>query len=186
MHKVAVIVGSIRKDSINRKFAEALMKLAEGKLDCTLLRIDDLPLFNQDDEATPTAAVARYKSEVSAADGILFVTPEHNRSIPAAMKNAVDWATRPSADRAFKGKVAAIAGASNGRISTAIAQQHLRTILAGHFVALLGAPELFLNYKDDLFDDAGNVTDETAKKLLTTFVDNFARLVDAMAKQSGS
>ncbi len=182
MHRVAVIVGSIRKDSINRKYAQALMKLAEGKLDCTLLRIDDLPLFNQDNEASPPPEVTRFKQEVEAADGILFVTPEHNRSIPAAMKNAIDWATRPSGTSALRGKVGAITGTSKGRISSAIAQQHLRAIVHGHLAALLGAPELLLNYTDGLFDDAGNVTDEGTRKLLTTFIDNFARLVDAMAK----
>lgn len=181
MHKVGVIVGSIRKDSINRKYAAALMKLAQGKLDCRELRIDDLPLFNQDDEASPVPAVVRFKTEVKAANAILFVTPEHNRSIPAAMKNAIDWASRPPSDRSFKGKVAAITGASKGRISTAIAQQHLRGIVNGHFLALLGGPEVFLNYNDALFDDDGNVLDETTKKLLTTFVDNFSRLVDAFA-----
>jgi chromate reductase, NAD(P)H dehydrogenase (quinone) len=182
MHKVGVIVGSTRRDSINRKYAAALMKLAEGKLDCLLLRIDDLPLFNQDDEANPVPAVLRFKTEVKAADAVLFVTPEHNRSIPAAMKNAIDWASRPSSDRSFKDKVGAITGASKGRISTAIAQQHLRAVVNGHFLALVGSPEVFLNYNDALFDDDGNILDETTKKLLTTFVDNFARLIEAFAK----
>ena len=105
VHKVAVIVGSIRRDSINRKLAGALAKLAEGKLDMEILRIDDLPLFNQDDEASPTPPVTRFKDAVKAADAVLFVTPEHNRSIPAAMKNAIDWATRPSGQSALRGKV---------------------------------------------------------------------------------
>ncbi len=182
MHKVAVIVGSTRKESINRKYARALMKLAEGKLDCREIRIDDLPLFSQDDEASPAPSVTRFKGELEAVDAILFVTPEHNRSIPAAMKNAIDWATRPPAKSSFKGKVAAITGASRGRISTAVAQQHLRTILNGHFIALLGNPEVFLNFTDQLFDAEGNVADETTKKLLATFVDSFARLVDALVK----
>ncbi len=182
MHRVAVIVGSIRKDSINRKYARALMKLAEGKLDCREIRIDDLPLFSQDDEASPAPSVIRFKGELEAADAVLFVTPEHNRSIPAAMKNAIDWATRPPAKSSFRGKVAALTGASRGRISTAVAQQHLRAILNGHFIALLGNPEVFLNFTDDLFGEDGTVRDETTKKLLTTFVESFARLVDALAK----
>ena len=95
MHKVAVIVGSIRKDSINKKLATALEKLGAGKLEFTRIRIDDLPLFNQDNEASPTPEVVRMKGEIEASDAILFVTPEHNRSIPAAMKNAFDWASRP-------------------------------------------------------------------------------------------
>ena len=130
MHKVAVIVGSIRKDSINRKLAAALAKLAEGKLAFEMVRIDDLPLFNQDNETSPTPEVTRIKTQIAAADGVLFVTPEHNRSIPAAMKNAIDWATRPHGTSAFRGKVGAIVGTSRGGIATAIAQKHLRTIVA--------------------------------------------------------
>ncbi len=182
MHAVAVIVGSVRKDSINRKYAEALKKLATGKLDLKLLKIDDLPLFNQDNEANPPPEVVQFKSEVEAADGLLFVTAEHNRSVPAAMKNAVDWATRPHGTSAFKGKVAAITGTSRGAISTAIAQQHLLTTLRSHVAAILGAPEVYLNFKDELFDETGAIKDEATQKFLTTFIDNFAKLVDAMAK----
>ena len=182
VHKVAVIVGSIRKDSINRKLAKALAKLAEGKLDMEILRIDDLPLFNQDDETNPPAAVTRFKEAVKAADGLLFVTPEHNRSVPAAMKNAIDWATRPSGQSALRGKVGAITGTSKGRISTAIAQQHLLTILHGHLVALLGNPEAYVQFADDLIDETGAIADEATRKFLTIFIDNFARLVAAMAR----
>lgn len=183
MHKVAVIVGSNRKESINRRYAHGLMKLAVGKLDCSLLRIDDLPLFSQDDEKEPGPAAVRFKREVASADAVLFVTPEHNRSIPTALKNAIDWATRPPSDNSFKGKVAAITGASRGSISTAVAQQHLLTIIHSHFVALLGAPEVYLNYKDELFDETGDVTDEKTRQFLTTFIDNLAKLVAAMAER---
>jgi chromate reductase len=182
MHTVAVIVGSNRRDSINRRYARALAELAIGKLDCTLVDIADLPLFNQDDEASPAPEVVRFKAAVKQADAVLFVTPEHNRSIPAAMKNAIDWATRPPAESVFRGKVAAITGASKGKISTAIAQQHLQTVISGHFDALLGKPETFLNYRDDMFDESGSLVDESTRKFLTTFVDAFARLVTAMAK----
>ena len=182
VHKVGVIVGSIRKDSINRKLAGALAKLAEGKLELEILQIDDLPIFNQDDEASPTPAVTRFKDAVRAADGLLFVTPEHNRSIPAAMKNAIDWATRPPGQSAFKGKVGAITGASKGRISTAVAQQHLLTILHGHLIAILGSPEAYVQFADDLIDETGAIANEATRKFLTTFIDNFARLVAAMAR----
>ena len=104
MHKVAVIVGSIRKDSINKKLAAALEKLGQDKLQFERIRIDDLPLFNQDEESNPTPAVQRMKAEIEAADAVLFVTPEHNRSIPAAMKNAIDWATRPVRQERLQGK----------------------------------------------------------------------------------
>jgi len=180
MAKVAVIVGSIRKDSLNKKLAGALEKLAAGRLQFERVRIDDLPLFNQDDESNPTPEVGRLKKQIRDADAILFVTPEHNRSIPAAMKNAIDWATRPSAQSAFKGKwAAAIIGTSRGRISTAVAQQHLRTILSGHFTALLGSPEAYVQFQDGLIDDQGNVSDEKTQKFLQGFIDSFAALVGA-------
>ena len=182
MHKVAVIVGSIRKDSINRKLAGALARLAEGKLDFDYVKIDDLPLFNQDDEANPTPEVTRIKTQIAASDGVLLVTPEHNRSIPAALKNAIDWATRPHGTTAFKGTAGAIIGASRGNISTAVAQSHLRVIMAAHLGVILGAPETYVNFKDGLIDDLGNVTDERTKALLQGFVGNFAKLVEVWAK----
>jgi chromate reductase, NAD(P)H dehydrogenase (quinone) len=183
MPKVAVIVGSIRKDSINKKLAAALQRLGEGKIEFDRVRIDDLPLFNQDDEASPTPEVARIKAQIAAADAVLFVTPEHNRSIPAAMKNAIDWATRPPAQSAFKGKwAAAIIGTSRGRISTAVAQQHLRVIVSGHFDALLGRPEAYVQFTDGLIDDAGNISDEKTQKFLQTFIDRFAELVTAVPR----
>jgi chromate reductase len=180
MRQVAVIVGSIRKDSINKKLAAALIKLAAGKLDCRTIRIDDLPLLNQDKVDDPPEEVWRFKREVEACDAVLFVTPEHNRSIPAAMKNAFDWGSRPSGKSSWRGKPAAIIGASRGNISTAVAQSHLRTIISGHFTALLGNPEAYVNFKDGLIDDEGRVTDEKTEKFLQGFVDSFARLVDAL------
>jgi len=183
MRKVAVIVGSIRKDSINKKLAGALAKLAEGKLEFDFVRIDDLPLFNQDNEASPTPEVTRIKTQIAAAEAVLFVTPEHNRSIPAAMKNAIDWATRPHGTSAFRGKPGAIIGTSRGAISTAIAQSHLRVIMAGHLSALLGAPEALVQFKDGMIADDGSIADETTRKFLQGFVDKFARLVEAMASR---
>lgn len=179
MRKVAVIVGSIRKDSINKTLARALAKLADGKLVFDTVRIDDLPLFNQDNEASPTPAVTRMKDQIKATDAILFVTPEHNRSIPAALKNAIDWASRPPKDSAFVGKVGAIIGASRGRISTAIAQSHLKTIIGSHLNALLGVPEGYIQFTDTLIDANGDVTDEMAKKLLVRFIDSFVKLIES-------
>ena len=181
MHKVAVIVGSIRKDSKNKELAKALAKLAEGKLDFQTIRIDDLPLFNQDDESAPSPPVQRFKQEVEGCDAVLFVTPEHNRSVPAAMKNAFDWGSRPPGKNSWRGKPAAITGTSGGRISTALAQLNMRTMASGHFSVLLNSPEVFLQFRDDLFDDDDNVRDEDTKKFLQTFIDSFAKLVDAVA-----
>jgi len=178
MHKIAVIVGSIRQESINKKLARALAKLAEGKLIFDTVEIGDLPLFNQDNEESPTPAVTRMKAQIEAADGVLFVTPEHNRSIPAALKNAIDWASRPPKESAFSGKVGAIAGTSRGRISTAVAQSHLRIIAGCQLDALLTLPEVYINFTDTLIDVDANVTDEAARKLLVRFIDGFARLLE--------
>jgi chromate reductase, NAD(P)H dehydrogenase (quinone) len=183
MRKVAVIVGSIRKDSINKTLARALAKLADGKLVFDTVQIDDLPLFNMDNETSPTAAVTRMKEQIRAADAILLVTPEHNRSIPAALKNAIDWASRPPKDSALVGKVGAIIGASRGRISTAIAQSHLKTIVGSHLDAVLGVPEAYIQFTDTLIDVDGNVTDETAKKVMTRFIGNFSKLVEEATRE---
>jgi chromate reductase, NAD(P)H dehydrogenase (quinone) len=182
MRKVAVIVGSIRKDSINKTLARALAKLADGKLAFDTVQIDDLPLFNMDNETSPTPAVTRMKGQIRAADGILFVTPEHNRSIPAALKNAIDWASRPPKDSAFVGKVGAIIGTSRGRVSTAIAQSHLRTIMGSHLDAVLGVPEAYIQFTDTLIDVDGNLTDERAKKVIIHFIDNFTKLIAETAR----
>jgi len=178
MHKIAVIVGSIRQESINKKLARALAKLAEGKLVFDTVQIDDLPLFNQDNETNPPPAVERVKATIRGADGVLFVTPEHNRSIPAALKNAIDWASRPPKDSAFSGKVGAIIGTSRGRLSTALAQSHLRIIAGCQLDALLTSPETYINFTDTLIDVDANITDETARKLLVRFIDGFVRLLE--------
>ena len=184
MPKVAVIVGSIRTDSINKKLAKALEKIGAGKLDFRRVEIDDLPLFSQDNETSEHPAVLRLKRQIAAADALLFVTPEHNRSIPAALKNAIDTASRPPKESAFKGKwAAAITGTSRGRISTAVAQSHLRTILSGHVTALMETPEAYVQFTDGLIDDDGNVSDERTTKLLQGFIDSFANLIAAAPKK---
>jgi chromate reductase len=180
MHKIAAIVGSIRQDSFNKKLARALEKLAAGKLQFTFPRIDNLPLLNQDDTADPPPEVWRFKGEIDAADAVLFVTPEHNRSIPAALKNAFDWGSRPVGKNSWR-KPAAIIGTSKGAISTAVAQQHLRNIVLGHVSALLGYPEAYIQFRDGLIEEDGTITDEKTRAFLQTFIDNFAKLVDAMA-----
>ena len=185
MHTVAVIVGSTRKDSINRKLAEALRRLAADKLDLRLVRIDDLPLFNQDDENESLPSVTRFKQEVQDANAVLFVTPEHNRSIPAALKNAFDWGSRPRGANVWINKPAAIIGASRGRLSTAVAQQHLRSIVSGHFSAVLGSPEAFIQYTDDLIGNDGDIAKDDARAFLQRFVDNFAKLISALVEAGG-
>src|SRR3569833_3898380 len=127
--KLGVIVGSNRRDSINRKLAEALVKLGSAACDANFIQIDDLPMYNQDNEQPVPSAVARFKGEVEGSDALLFVPPEHSRSIPAVLKNAIDWGARPWGETSWTGKSGAIIGASGGVISTAIAQLHLRGIL---------------------------------------------------------
>jgi chromate reductase, NAD(P)H dehydrogenase (quinone) len=172
--KVAMVNGSLRKDSINRKLALAIAKLAAGKLDMRLVDLSGLPLFNQDLEADFPAAATRVKNEIQAADAVLFVTPEHNRSIPAAMKNVFDWVARPHGKSTWPGKPGAIVGTSGGQIGTAVAQEHLRSIAVAQGIALLGRPEVYFIYKDGVFDAEHNVTDPAAKKILEGFVDAFA------------
>jgi len=182
MPRIAVIVGSIRRDSFNLRLARALVRLGEGRFEPLWVRIDDLPLFNQDDEKNAIPSVARYKAEVQSADGLLFVTPEHNRSIPSALKNAIDWSTRPFGTNVFSGKPSAVAGTSPGAISAAIAQVHLKNILLTLSGAVLGQPEVYLKFEKDLIDADGNVANEGTKKFLTGFVDKLVAFVTALSK----
>lgn len=180
--KVAVINGSLRKDSINKKLALAIAKLAAGKLDLKLVDISDLPLYNQDLEANFPASAQRVKNEIAASDAVLFVTPEHNRSISAALKNVIDWGGRPYGQSVWDGTPGAIVGTTPGAIGTAIAQDHLKSILVSQGVALLGRPEVYFTYKDGVFDANNDVTDPAARQLLQGFADAFANWVGRFAR----
>jgi chromate reductase len=175
--QIAVIVGSNRRDSLNRKLAEALAKLAAGKFEPKFVRIDDLPMYNQDHEGNLAPQVVRFKDELAKADGVLIVTPEHNRSIPTVLKNAVDWGTRPWGKNNWAGKPIAIAGTSPGALGAALAQSHLRQVLSGSLSAFLFGGEIYITYKEGLIDDQGNVADEGTKKFLLGFVDGFVAFV---------
>lgn len=178
--RVAVIVGSNRRDSINRRLARALVNLGAGTFDAAFVRIDDLPLYNQDIEATLPAEVVRFKDEIARADGVLIVTPEHNRSIPTALKNAIDWGARPYGKSVWPDKPAFITGTSPGAIGSALAQQHLRSVMTGLGMILLGG-EAYVTFKPDLIDEHGNIADDGTKKFLQGFVDRFATLVERLA-----
>ena len=173
---LAVIVGSNRRDSINRKLAQALTKLGADKFDANFVRIDDLPMFNQDLEGNLPAEVVRFKNELAHADGVLIVTPEHDRSIPAVLKNAVDWGARPWGKNSWAGKPAFITGTSPGAIGSALAQQHLRSVMTGLGMILQGG-EAYVTFKPDLVDDQGNIGDESTRKFLQGFLNQFASLV---------
>jgi chromate reductase, NAD(P)H dehydrogenase (quinone) len=181
--QIAIVVGSNRRDSINRKLAQALVKLGAQKFQAKLVRIDDLPLYNQDLEANLPAEVVRFKNEITAADGVLFVTPEHNRSMPTVLKNAVDWGARPYGKNSWAGKPAFITGTSPGAIGSALAQQHLRNVLVSLGVFLLGG-EAYVTFKPNLIDEHGNIGDESTKAFLHGFVDRFATLVERLAPQA--
>ncbi len=178
--KVALIVGSNRRESVNRKLAHALARLGAPGLQFQFVQIDDLPLYNQDDESNLPASVVRFKSEIAAADGVVFVTPEHSRSIPAVLKNALDWGARPWGKNSWTGKLAAVTGTSPGAIGTALAQQHLRQILGAQGVLLMGG-ETYITFKQGLIADDGAVTDESTRGFLKGFLDQFAALVTRFA-----
>jgi chromate reductase, NAD(P)H dehydrogenase (quinone) len=173
---LAVIVGSNRRESINRKLAQAMAKLGADKFDARIVRIDDLPMYNQDNENNLPPEVVRFKDELARADGVLIVTPEHDRSIPAVLKNAVDWGARPYGKNSWAGKPAFITGTSPGAIGTAIAQQHLRAVMISLGVILLGG-EAYVTFKPNLIDHHGNISDESMRKFLQGFLDQFAFLV---------
>lgn len=143
------------------------------------LRIDDLPPFNADEENKPSAAVRRLKGKIGSAQGLLFVTPEYNRSIPGALKNAIDHASRPYGKSAFEGKPAGVMGASSGAPGTSMAQQHLRNILAYLDCPTLGQPEVFIHARPGFFEEDGTVHDEDSCTFLQTFVDKFVAWVKA-------
>jgi chromate reductase, NAD(P)H dehydrogenase (quinone) len=172
--KVAVIVGSLRKDSMNLKLGKALAKLGQDKFEATFLQIGDLPLFNQDLEANFPESATRLKNDIKAADAVLFVTPEYNRSMPGPLKNAIDWCSRPYGKNAFAGKPAAICGASPGAIGTACSQSSLKPVLSYLDIALMGQPELYLHFTEGLIDSDGNISNENTQKFLKKFVDTFA------------
>lgn len=160
-YQIAVVVGSLRKDSLNRKLADAVAKLAPLDFSFQQIEIGDLPLYNQDDDGDPADAVKRLKSDILAAQGVLFVTPEYNRSIPGVLKNALDHASRPYGQSVWAGKPAGVLGASVGANGTALAQQHLRNILAYLDMPTLGQPEAFIHVKEGFFDSAGNIGPES-------------------------
>jgi chromate reductase, NAD(P)H dehydrogenase (quinone) len=170
--RIAVIVGSLRRDSFNRKLAHAIAKLAPADLVFEHLEIGDLPLYNQDDDDNPAESVKRLKAAILASHGLLFVTAEYNRSMPGVLKNAIDHASRPYGRSVWKDKPAGVLGASVGAIGTALAQQHLRNVLAYLDVPTLGQPEAFVHAKEGLFDEAGNIG-EASRKFLQGWMDRY-------------
>lgn len=179
-YQITVLVGSLRHDSFNRKLADAMAKLAPSDFSFKQAKLDELPPYNQDDDGHQAESVMRLKSEIKMAHGLLFVTPEYNRSIPGVLKNAIDHASRPYGQSAWSGKPAGVLGVSVGAIGTALAQQHLRNILAYLDVPTLGQPEAFVQAKADLFEPDGGIG-EGSKKFLQGWMDHYVAWVKKYA-----
>jgi chromate reductase len=178
---IAVIVGSLRKESFNLKMANTIVKLAPPEFTFQQSQISDLPLYNQDDDANQATSVKRLKSEIEAANGLLIVTPEYNRSVPGVLKNAIDHASRPSGKSSWNGKPAGILGVSPGTVGTAVSQQHLRGILACLNVITMPSPEAYIQAKDGLFNPDGTIGD-ASKKFLQGWMDKYVAWIKLHAQ----
>jgi len=175
-YQIAIVVGSIRKESYNKRLANALTKLAPSNFNFKFLEIDNLPLYNQDLDGKQPDSVNNFKNEINNSNAVIFVTPEYNRSIPGVLKNAVDQGSRPYGQNAWANKPAGVLGISVGVIGTSLAQQHLRNILAYLDAPTLGQPEVFLQYNEDFFDKDGNIG-EKSKKFIQGWMDKYAHWV---------
>jgi chromate reductase, NAD(P)H dehydrogenase (quinone) len=180
--KVAVLVGSLRKESFNLRLARAVERLAPRDLSFEHVQIDKLPFYDQDFDHDYPPACQALKQQIKAADALLFVTPEYNRSVPGVLKNAIDIASRPYGTNAFAGKPGALLGVSVGATGTALAQQHLRNILAYLDVPLLGQPEVFVKFSEGLLDQEGHVGTESTQKFLQGFVDRYVAWVRKLVR----
>lgn len=178
---VAVFVGSLRKDSINRKIANALAELAPPGLKLEIVEIGGLPLYNQDHDANPPAEWLALRTRIRAADAVLFVTPEHNRSVPAALKNAIDIGSRPYGQSAWNGKPVAVVSASPGVSGGFGANHHLRQSLVFLNMPAMQQPEAYIGGADKLFDAAGKLANEATRKFLREFLEAFAGWIAANA-----
>ena len=172
-YTVGYFVGSLATNSINRTLAKALVKLAPAELVMTEIPFKDLPLYSYDYDANYPAVATEFKNKIAAVDAVLFVTPEYNRSIPGGLKNAIDWASRPSGKNAFTRKPSAVIGASPGKIGTAVAQQHLRSILAFCNSPLMNAIEAYIQFEPGLITSGGEVTNESTREFLRNFMAEF-------------
>lgn len=178
MRTVAVLVGSLRRESLNRKFAQSLGKLASERLEFRFVEIGDLPLYNEDLWQDPPPAVLRMKRQVEAADGLLFVTPEYNRAYSPAIKNAIDWGTRPWGQNSWNGKPSAIIGTSPGATGAAAGQNALKGLLTVVGTIQMGQPEVYFTYRPELFDTANKVADEETRAFLDGWIDSFAAWIE--------
>ena len=170
---VGYFVGSLATKSINRLLAKALVIAAPPELRLTEISFKDLPLYSYDYDANYPAVAKAYKDAIAAVDAVIFVTPEYNRSIPGGLKNAIDWASRPYGANAFTRKPTAVIGTSPGKIGTAVAQQHLRSILAFCNSPLMNSIEAYIQFEKDLISEDGSVSDDTTREFLRNYMTEF-------------
>jgi len=175
---VAVLVGSLRKESLNRKLANALTAMAPPSLKLGIVEIGNLPLYNQDHEADPPPAARDFKQQVAAADAVLFVTPEYNRSVPGVLKNAIDIASRPYGQSAWNGKPGAVISVSPGAIGGFGANQHLRQSMVFLNVPMLQQPEAYVGGAGNMFDDKGNIADDSTREFMDKFLQAFSAWIE--------
>ncbi len=182
-YQIGVIVGSLRRESFNQKLATAIVHLAPAEFSFTRIQISDLPLYNQDDDQNQAPSVLRMKDEISRKDGLLFVTPEYNRSIPGVLKNALDQGSRPYDQNCWAGKPAGIIGVSTGSAGTSMAQQHLRNVLSFLDVAVLRQPEAYIQNRDGLFADDGTIG-ERSRPFIQNWMDHYVEWIKKNASCS--
>lgn len=183
MVKIAVVVGSLRRDSLNLRFAKALEELSAQRFAFDLVEIGDLPVYNDDLWQNPPVSALRLKRAIESADAVLFVTPEFNRSIPAALKNAIEWASRPYGQNSWAGKPVSIVGTSPGAIGTAVAQTQLRSIAVHLDMIVLGQPEVYFQWKPGLIDENNEITDDTTREFLEGYLAKFAAFIAQVTKR---
>jgi chromate reductase len=181
-HHVVVIVGSLRKESFSLKVANALAKLAPDTLKLNVVTLHGISFFNQDLEAAPPADWLAFREKLQKSSGVLFVTPEYNRSIPGVLKNAIDVGSRPYGKSSFLGKPIGIVGNSPGLLGGVSAAKHLQNIMPGIAGPILGQPEIYLNGVGDGFDDKGHLIKESLQKMLQQYIDAFAAFVEKQSK----
>src|SRR4030081_888818 len=181
-YNIAVIVGSLRKESFTLKIARALANLAPDTLKLEVITLNDISFFNQDLEATPPADWLAFREKLQRSNGVLFVTPEYNRSISGVLKNAIDIGSRPYGKSSFNGKPTGIISNSPGPLGGVSAAKHLQNILPGISGPILGQPEIYLNGVGDAFDEKGNLTKESMQKVMQQYLEAFAAFVEKLNK----
>ena len=182
-HNIAIIVGSLRESSVNRKVAKTMCAIRDDSLECSIVEIGDLPLFNQDREGNPPAEWVAFREKIAAVDGVLFVTPEYNRGIPGALKNAIDVGSRPYGKSVFAKKPAAVVTASPGGVGGFGCNHQLRQCCVFLDMPVMAQPEAYLGHvTDDSFDADGQLKDGPLKDVVTTLAHAFAGWVDLIIK----